>query len=53
VDEESSQLLDSFLAGQTGLDAFVDAYVTRRTQFHTLDLKRQMAEHTITSGPRV
>ncbi|KXZ47780.1 hypothetical protein GPECTOR_33g662 [Gonium pectorale] len=45
ADAASDELLERFQAGTLSVEAFVDAYVAAREAFHTVDLKRQAAEH--------
>mmetsp|Transcript_20647 Transcript_20647/g.35335 ORF Transcript_20647/g.35335 Transcript_20647/m.35335 type:complete len:183 (+) Transcript_20647:134-682(+) len=44
LDEASAALQDDLLAGRIGVEAFVEAYVAKRTAFHALDLRRQVVE---------
>ncbi len=44
ADAKSSELYDALLSGRLAPDAFVDQYLTQRVEYHTLDVRRQVAE---------
>ncbi|GFR49730.1 hypothetical protein Agub_g11887 [Astrephomene gubernaculifera] len=45
-DAASDELLERYQSGGLTVEAFVEAYTAAREAFHSLDLKRQAAEHT-------